>query len=380
MSGHISELTTAGLKPKTLATIEAEAARNHVNLSYEDIYGFFHFLYTGGSIPVTAERMELKYGSGWSDRNAARRISVTCQKLYPILKARCLWPEDVLNHANNRCFHLDEAMQDKVIGVMDTVPLRTQHCRSRGDEDFSGKYCEYVWKLFTVTSLTGFTIFVGPALYSGRSGDSVIYDHSGVHTHLQSTGRAVFGDGGFVNNDNVIIPHPRNVIWPQKVPHDEKKYDTYVEEGENKLRFNAIVSYYRARAEHPYSRNWFGRFRAFLVWTHSPALCYMSAICALGALNIELWLDHDWAGKYKIPENLQHALLGSRMMQRERYPQPPRPELRKRFQSKRSRESEPKVQLTLAQSVQRMERTWPAEQPAVLLFVDQIDEEDKNDE
>ena len=341
MSGYVSELTTCGLKEQTLQSILDACAAEHVDMHYDELYALFYFLYNGVNFNVVSERMEMACAAaaaragrqtsrgGWCPRSTAMKIPHTAEKLHHLMWRKCSAlinkDRELLDHEYNTCPHLKESAT-AVKGVMDTVPIKVFNQVSRGDEDYSGKYCEYVWKLFSVTSLTGFTIYVAPKLYSGRSGDNVLFDHCDVEEALAAYDNAIiFGDGAFTNSDHVMSPSSKSEVWPRihGYPSDEE-WANYVRRGEELLGANALISHYRARAEHMYARNAFGRFNAFKYWTHNADLCLHSAICALGALNFEVESDHGLCGKYektKPTASLRKSLQG----QRNRYPQPQRP-------------------------------------------------------
>jgi hypothetical protein len=328
---HASRLLPCGLTLPTLKAIEALAAEHHVVIEQEEIFAAYMFLYQTGSIELTAYTMrggfqETMKTTGWSDRSAWNKIPAAIAKLFTLFDGRVINCIDdrVIMHPFNTCPNIDSD-DARVIGVLDTVPIKCFHYQSRGDEDYSGKYCEYVWKLLVICTLSGFPIFVPPTLYSGRSGDSVLYDDCKAEAWLIENlpdplkeKFIVLCDGAFQESQHLMAPHSGPKIWPRTETTD----DEYYAAGQSKLRENATTSHYRARAEHIFSRVMFGRFRAFKGWTHKPSLCHKSVVIALAALSLEIMVDHGAKGKYRQPVFADVKKSFDKMCNR--YPEPKR--------------------------------------------------------
>ena len=343
MSGHVSEITACGLKYPTVYALHEKTG-----VAFEDVFAVFHFAFTKGSVKVTSDRMHLSAiaggcnadATGWSERNGQRRLETAVNHLYPWSVLKLSYNQDIVYHENNRCARAH--WPDNVRLAIDTVTVVTQHRTSRGEEDYSGKYQQYVWKLLVGCSLSGFVVFVSPSLYSGRTSDNVIYDHCGVDTLLKAHGHVALADGGFEGRDHLLTPFPGNIVWPtqqwggkdnDKAPVREPtqpEWAKYCEDGETKLRYNALIAHYRSRVEHIFARTGLGRFSCFTDWSHNPTLCYQLIVICLAALNVEIEMRHGLGGKYDTPSPAFPA--GSMQMCRSRYPKPDqwRPKLRRK--------------------------------------------------
>ena len=292
-----SEVLACGIKCHTCSCLENKVPQ----VNWEDIEATYHFLYTKGSIRNTADRMHWKVlahkqnrepgdrelESGWSPRNASRRITSAINILNTFLSPWLQYDERIVNHPQNRTKHFDENVRT----TCDTVPIPIYHLQRHGDEDFGGKYCEHILKMFTA--------YMSPALYSGRSGDKVIQDHSGFNEILQLHQHVTLSDCGFNFSAYYIRPYDKTEIWPTFEPVLKKKpWAAYLKRGDDKMRSNALVVHWRARAEHLYCANYFGRFTAFKLWRHTPDLAYLCSSLVLATLNLELYLDHGYQGRY----------------------------------------------------------------------------------
>ena len=121
-----------------------------------------------------------------------RKLPTIIAKLYLGLRKFITDQSDgVLFHPNNLA--CDSA---NIRLCVDTVPIRVQNRRERNDEDYSGKYQHYAVKLLTGHTFTGFTKFVSATLFSGRTSDRVLCDHSELADFAAKHNIVVLGDMG----------------------------------------------------------------------------------------------------------------------------------------------------------------------------------------
>ena len=316
MSHHASELSACGLRIDVVDYLLTGANAAGGNLKFDDVFAVFYFLRTSGSYSATAYAMSGHY-KGWSVESARRKIPRCVDILCRVFGNWLDWPMEAIQHTNNSSVPF---FPPDVRLVMDTVPIEMPNLDGSNCL-FSGKYSEHIAKLLGVATLTGFYVFLPEYLYGGKSGDQVCMQHSGVLDGMHSRGLRCLADGGFElaadaglvghNDEPILIPWDGPALWADRTLTEER------------FAYNGKLSHVRARGEHIFARNRFGRWCAFkLKWYKSPDFLYKCVKAALIALNIELFLQHGWGGfKIHIPE----FPLRSVQLMRERYPEPPPP-------------------------------------------------------
>jgi hypothetical protein len=293
--GRESELHPAGVLPEIISDIAGLTG-----LPYQHVEGLFHFLYCG-KMAVTTNRMEMKYGRGWSIRNTRTRVKAAAERVSAALRDVIDGPAALLHSVQNTAVPYFDS---RVKVLMDTCPIYTVNL-DQSEQLFQPKYSNHVVKLLALITTTGFFISFPDNIYTGRSNDSVIGDCAAVCSFLSREDVVCLADGGFSASDNVIIPYPGPALQ-----------DTASRE--ERLLFNAKLSHVRSRVEHCFSAVRLGRFAAFRSWRAFPDLFLANSLAsAMIALNMELLRRHGPKGPYP---PLPRSPVSSLVFQRERYP------------------------------------------------------------
>ena len=140
---------------------------------------------------------------------------------------------------------------------------------------------------------------------------------------LHREGVPVWMDGGFHADYTTKLPFTKPQIYPnnrafRSLPLEERKRHAH-----ECLRHNTVHAFFRARAEHAFSRSRLGRFNVFKNFTKDVDLVAPLFRCCCVAENIIIMQRHGAKGIYELVDAETVRLKAEEhYMQSKRYPAP----------------------------------------------------------
>ena len=328
-------LTAAGKQfdLKQLSGIGANVARTialEAQLPLANVYAVYIFMKQSGGYHVTAALMTVMFGRGGCERSTKKKVPEAIVIIATRLKGPWITDKRELRGS----FDTRGLWPREVQVSMDTVPIPVW---GRAANLFQPKYEDHVMKLFTITTLCGFIIFVSDTVFPGPSHDGAIQLYCKVDDFLRNRQHPMVGlaDCAFYASRSVIKPFTGPQIWPSRKFQDDEAIDEaiaeYYEQGEKKLIHNALVAFFRSRVEHTYSASMFNRWFIFKKFRPQLDLVYPCAVAAIVALNIETFLRHGSKGRYPaLDDTRAQQVLDAVKLHRQmslRYPRPTKEQL-----------------------------------------------------
>ena len=266
-------------------------------MELDEVYAVYIFMYNYGHWAVTAALMQTYFGkpgkySGWSLTSTKQKVLAGLHAIADVLKDK--WIDNV-DGAYTTPFDTKQFFDEEVQLAMDTVPIA---CYNRAQGLYQPKYSADVMKLFAVTTLRGFIVFIGNNLFTGSTHDGAIQTYTGVDEFLNDRRLKCLADGLFsANNGRVIKTFTGPQIWPVRL-HENETIEAYKAAAEDKLRFNTKVAHFRSRVEHVFGATQFGKWNIFKKFRHQLHLAWFCSVAAIVALNIDNAARNGARGRY----------------------------------------------------------------------------------
>jgi hypothetical protein len=298
--------------------------KEHTGIAMAELEALFLFLRVG-LIDIVSFIVTTKHGRGWAcpDKCMAK-IKATARHLSDHLESHVRFRYEVLANELNTTYGI---LPPAVQVAYDVVPLALDGSPAM----YAGKYRASVGKVLVATSLTGFAVFVS-RVFTGSTADAIVQESCGIEDCLRDAGVVALADGGFTRTANTIVPPSLPQIWPARLDPGQT-YEQYYQGGHLALMEVEKIAHFRARAEHIFARDEWGRWKAFGEWRGTDAEFLDDAVfVSFGALNVEQFRRNGFRGRYAAYSEAKveevRAKIERHPTASSRYPPPEVPPLR----------------------------------------------------